>query len=68
MEVIRGNPTLFMRRDEVEWAWKWTDQIIAGWRQTNMPPGEYVAGSWGPTESALLMDRDGRKWRDPERK
>jgi glucose-6-phosphate 1-dehydrogenase len=31
MDVIRGNQTLFMRGDEVEAAWAWTDPIIAGW-------------------------------------
>ena len=25
MDVIRGNPTLFMRRDEVEAAWSWVE-------------------------------------------
>ena len=67
MEVIRGNPALFMRRDEVESAWRWTDQIIAGWKAEKVLPGAYVAGSWGPTDSAVLMDRDGRTWRDPTR-
>ena len=32
MDVVRGNQTLFMRRDEVEAAWKWIDPILAAWR------------------------------------
>ena len=28
MDVIRGDQTLFMRGDEVEAAWGWTDPII----------------------------------------
>ncbi len=62
MEVIRGNPALFMRRDEVETAWHWIDQIIAGWQETEQKVASYVAGSWGPTASSMLLDRDGRAW------
>lgn len=66
MEVLRGNPALFMRRDEVESAWRWIDQIIDAWDTTNQKPESYLAGSWGPTEAALLLDRDQREWHDPE--
>jgi glucose-6-phosphate 1-dehydrogenase len=62
MEVIRGNPALFMRRDEVEFAWRWIDDIIEGWAQTRQKVEGYVAGTWGPTASSLLLDRDGRHW------
>ncbi|MDJ0653232.1 MAG: glucose-6-phosphate dehydrogenase [Xanthomonadales bacterium] len=65
VEVIRGNPALFMRRDEVEAAWAWTDQIIQGWETQQVKPEPYMAGTWGPTASAMLLDRDGRDWRDP---
>lgn len=62
MEVLRGNPALFMRRDEVEAAWHWIDSIIAGWAASKQKVESYVAGSWGPTASSLLLDRDGREW------
>lgn len=62
MEVIRGNPALFMRRDEVEFAWRWIDDIIAGWEDTNQQVEGYVAGTWGPTAASLLIDRDDRSW------
>jgi glucose-6-phosphate 1-dehydrogenase len=62
MEVIRGNPALFMRRDEVEFAWRWIDDIIEGWESTNQKVENYVAGTWGPTAASLLLDRDGRHW------
>ena len=62
MEVLRGNPALFMRRDEVETAWNWIDTIIAGWEQSKQKVENYVAGSWGPTSSSLMLDRDGRAW------
>jgi len=62
MEVLRGNPALFMRRDEIESAWHWIDGIIDGWEATSQKVESYVAGSWGPTASSLLLDRDGRAW------
>ncbi|HSG58513.1 MAG TPA: glucose-6-phosphate dehydrogenase [Woeseiaceae bacterium] len=62
MEVLRGNPALFMRRDEVEAAWRWVDSVIAGWEATGQKVESYVAGSWGPTASSVLLDRDGRAW------
>ena len=62
MEVIRGNPALFMRRDEIELAWRWIDGIIAGWSDRGQTVEGYEAGTWGPTSSSLLLDRDGRAW------
>ena len=62
VEVLRGNPALFMRRDEVESAWFWVDNIIAGWQESKQKVESYVAGSWGPTASSLLLDRDQRAW------
>ncbi|MBE1282217.1 MAG: glucose-6-phosphate dehydrogenase [Rhodobacteraceae bacterium] len=63
MDVIRGNQTLFMRGDEVEAAWSWTDPIIAGWTSRGDVPKPYVSGSAGPIDADLLMQRDGREWR-----
>ena len=63
MDVIRGNQTLFMRGDEVEAAWAWTDPIIQGWESRNDVPKPYDSGTDGPTDSFELMRRDGRKWR-----
>ncbi len=62
MEVFRGNPALFMRRDEVEAAWRWIDGIIAGWNQTDHRVDRYAAGTWGPVSASNLLDRDGRRW------
>lgn len=62
IEVMRGNPALFMRRDEIEYAWQWIDGIRAGWEEARQKLETYVAGSWGPTASSLLLDRHGRAW------
>ena len=64
MDVIRGNQTLFMRGDEVEAAWRWTDPLIAGWEARNDVPKHYDAGSAGPEDAMMLLHRDGRKWRE----
>jgi glucose-6-phosphate 1-dehydrogenase len=64
MDVIRGNQTLFMRGDEVEAAWAWTDPIIEGWTRRRDRPVPYDAGSSGPEEALILLHRDGRRWRE----
>ncbi len=62
MDSVRGNPTLFMRRDEVEAAWSWVEPIIEAWEDSREPPRLYPAGSWGPTSAIALIERDGRTW------
>ncbi|MBY6089833.1 glucose-6-phosphate dehydrogenase [Pseudooceanicola sp. 502str34] len=64
MDVIRGNQTLFMRGDEVEAAWAWTDPIIEDWETRRDEPQPYDTGSSGPDDSLALMFRDGRRWRE----
>ncbi len=64
MDVIRGNQTLFMRGDEVEAAWAWTDPIIEGWQARHDVPKLYDVGSAGPDDALMLLHRDNRKWRD----
>ena len=66
MDVIRGNQTLFMRGDEVEAAWAWTDPIINAWEAQGDRPKPYPQGSSGPEEALALLLRDGRRWRDLE--
>ena len=66
MEVLRGNPALFMRRDEVDAAWEWIDKIIEAWESSRQKVEPYVAGSWGPSAASLLLDRDGRSWHSDE--
>lgn len=66
LDVVRGNPTLFMRRDEVEAAWRWIDPILAAWEAGSETPRSYAAGTWGPSASVALIERDGRTWHDDE--
>ncbi|MDY7559159.1 glucose-6-phosphate dehydrogenase [Pseudomonas sp. 10B1] len=62
LEIMRGNQNLFVRKDEIESAWQWCDQLIAGWKKAGDAPKPYAAGSWGPMSSIALITRDGRAW------
>ncbi len=68
MDVVRGNLSLFMRRDEVEAAWTWVDAILSAWESEDVPLETYPSGASGPLSSALMMDRDGRAWWEGEGK
>ncbi len=64
LDAIKGNGTLFVRRDEVEAAWTWVDGILGGWAQNGVEPKSYPSGSWGPSASIAMIERDGRSWND----
>ena len=64
MDVVRGDQTLFMRRDEVEAAWAWIDPILDAWKASPIGPSPYKSGAWGPPEAAALIERDGRSWHE----
>jgi len=65
LDVIQGNQTLFMGRDEIEAAWRWIDPMLAAWRRSGRAPEPYAAGTWGPASANALIARDGRAWHDP---
>ncbi|WP_120995142.1 glucose-6-phosphate dehydrogenase [Stutzerimonas urumqiensis] len=62
LEVMQGNQNLFVRKDEIEYAWRWCDQLIDGWTRLGDAPKTYPAGSWGPVASIAMITRDGRSW------
>jgi glucose-6-phosphate 1-dehydrogenase len=64
MDVVQGNPTLFMRRDEVETAWAWIAPILRAWDDSGQPPKTYPAGTAGPAAATALIERDGRTWHE----
>ena len=64
MDVMRGDPTLFMRRDEVEAAWTWAEPILQNWQDSGRVPRLYPAGTDGPVDAATLLERDGRRWHE----
>ncbi|GGE59886.1 glucose-6-phosphate 1-dehydrogenase [Streptosporangium jomthongense] len=61
-EIMKGNQYLFVRRDEVEHAWRWVDRIIQNWSDGGDPPKRYAAGTWGPVAAIAMITRDGRSW------
>lgn len=62
LEVMKGRQYLFVRRDEVEHAWRWCDSLVAAWSERAEPPRRYPAGSWGPVASIAMITQDGRSW------
>lgn len=62
LEVVNGNQSLFVSRDEVEAAWTWADSIIEAWKDSNEAPKAYPAGTWGPVASLSMIARDDRQW------
>jgi glucose-6-phosphate 1-dehydrogenase len=63
LDAMSGDATLFARRDEVEEAWKFIDQIREAWDADSSDLALYSAGSWGPTEADELIARHGASWR-----
>jgi glucose-6-phosphate 1-dehydrogenase len=64
LDLIEGDPTLFVRRDEVEAQWAWIDHIRAGWAEAGVAPQPYAAGSWGPSAAVSLATCAGVEWHD----
>ncbi len=64
LDLIEGDPTLFVRRDEVEAQWAWIDAIREGWKSGNVKPKPYASGSWGPSAAIALTERDGVTWNE----
>jgi glucose-6-phosphate 1-dehydrogenase len=67
LEAIAGDTTLFIRRDEVETAWKIVDSIRAGWDGKPLTNQEfYAAGTWGPVAADDLLAQGGHAWHEPQ--
>lgn len=64
LDLIEGDPTLFVRRDEVEAQWVWIDRIRAAWAEQQITPRPYPAGTWGPSAAIALAERDGISWHE----
>jgi glucose-6-phosphate 1-dehydrogenase len=62
MDVLRGKLTLFMRRDELDAAWRWVEPILEAWDARDDRPKPYTAGSWGPASASTLLAREGSSW------
>jgi glucose-6-phosphate 1-dehydrogenase len=65
LDAMLGDPTLFIRADEVEQAWAWADPIEEAWAEHPDGTHRYDAGSWGPDAAGDMIQRDGQSWRRP---
>jgi len=65
LDALVGDPTLFIRSDEVAQAWRIVEPVIDAFSEGDLPLARYEAGTWGPPEADALIDRDGRRWRKP---
>jgi glucose-6-phosphate 1-dehydrogenase len=63
---MTGDPTLFIRTDEVDQAWQIVAPIQQAFGGGEPPLARYPAGSWGPVEADRLIEASGRQWRNPE--
>ena len=64
LDVLDGDSTLFMRRDEQEAAWMWVEPIMQAWAASGNSPKLYTAGTWGPAAATALISRDGFSWHE----
>ena len=64
LDLIHGDQTLFVRRDEVEAQWNWVDDIRKTWKENTITPKTYAAGSWGPSAAIALTEKDGVSWNE----
>lgn len=64
MDVVEGDPLLFIRNDEVEAAWRWVEPILKGWSKGLVPLSHYKSGSWGPNEANKLLAKNGHLWHE----
>jgi glucose-6-phosphate 1-dehydrogenase len=65
LDALRGDPSLFMRSDELEASWRFVTPILKAWQSGDAPLASYSAGSWGPAEANILAQAVGTTWRQP---
>ncbi|MFC1751078.1 glucose-6-phosphate dehydrogenase, partial [Pseudomonadota bacterium] len=63
LDVMRGDHSLFLRYDEVEWAWRVVDPILKVWSMERDFINSYPAGSWGPRGTYRLFESEDQFWR-----
>jgi glucose-6-phosphate 1-dehydrogenase len=63
LDALIGDPTLFIRADEVGRSWRIVDPVMRFWTTDEQPIPLYQASTWGPSEANALIARDGRSWR-----
>ena len=64
LDAVRGDPVLFIRRDEVEAAWRWAEPVLDAWKHNKVPMQTYSAGSYGPEQATRLLAEHGDTWHE----
>ena len=64
MDILNGNQSLFLCREEVELAWKWCDNALEAASQSNQELYYYNSGSNGPAQSEELISSHGHSWHE----
>jgi len=63
LDVVEGDQSLFLRYDEIEWAWRVVDPILRVWATDRDYIHTYPAGTWGPIETRQLFEKEDQYWR-----
>ena len=63
LDIVEGDQSLFLRWDEVEWAWRIVDPILTVWNKDDKPIDIYTSGSWGHPNSRKLFHHEDLRWR-----
>ena len=63
LDVIKGDQSLFLRWDEIEWSWRIVDPVLRHWATETSYIDSYKAGSWGPENVKHLFHYEGLRWR-----
>ncbi len=65
LDLMLGDPTLFIRADETEGSWDIIAPVMKAWEDGRQKVALYPAGEWGPEEAEELLRYDDREWRRP---
>ncbi|MGQ0743071.1 MAG: glucose-6-phosphate dehydrogenase [Acidimicrobiales bacterium] len=65
LDAMLGDPTLFIRSDEVAQAWRIVDPVLGAFALGAPPMARYEAGTWGPIEADQMLTAHGHQWRRP---
>lgn len=62
LDAINGDQSLFVGREEIEESWRWCDGLLDACQSQSIDTKPYHAGSWGPANAEILIEKDGRSW------
>lgn len=61
-DILRGRLGLFLRRDEVQTQWAFTDNVLNGLKRAGVEPSPYTSGTFGPSSATAMALRSGALW------